>query len=41
MLLLVMAIWQFWRHYRASACNACTARYCYGKSVLWHPSVCL
>jgi len=38
MLLLVTATWQFGRYYRASACNAFRARYCYRKSV--HPSVC-
>jgi len=38
-LLSVTAFLQFWRHYSASACSACTARYCYGKSVLRHPSV--
>jgi len=33
MLLLVTTTWQFWRYYRASACNACRSRYSYGKSV--------
>jgi len=37
MLRLVAATWQFWRYYRASACNACRAWYCYGKPV--RPSV--